>query len=74
MLLSDSLSKLPIASPDELEEEIEEELEHQGIVIIDAGGGTIDLSAYSVKLSLPRDFKEIAPAECKTVRDILSSF
>ena len=69
MLASDSLSKLPI-STDELEEEVEEESEHQGIAIIDAGGGTIDLSAYSVKLSFPRDFKEIAPAECKTARDI----
>ena len=74
LLSSDSLSKLPIVSTDEFEEEAEEELEHQGIVIIDAGGGTVDLSAYSVKLSLPREFKEIAPAECKTVRDILSSF
>ena len=73
-MLSDSLSKLPIVRTDELEEDVEEEPEHQGIVIIDAGGGTIDLSAYSVKLSHPRDFKEIAPAECKTARDILGSF
>ena len=53
MLASDSLSKLPIVSIDEIEE-VEEELECRGIVIIDAGGGTIYLSAYSVKLSLPR--------------------
>jgi hypothetical protein len=63
-LALDSLSgKLPIVSTDELEE-AEEAEEHQGIVIIDAGGGTIDLSAYSIKLSPPREFKEIAPAEC----------
>jgi hypothetical protein len=69
MLALDSLSgKLPIVSTDELEE-AEEAEEHQGIVIIDAGGGTIDLSAYSIKLSPPREFKEIAPAECKTSRD-----
>ncbi|KAI9573194.1 hypothetical protein HD554DRAFT_2059684 [Boletus coccyginus] len=67
MLASDPLSKFPIVSSDDddLQEEVEEELEHQGVVIIDAGGGTIDMSAYSLKLSLPRDFKEIAPAECR---------
>jgi hypothetical protein len=32
----------------------------QGVVVVDAGGGTIDLSAYSMKLS-PTSFKEIAP-------------
>ena len=68
MMASDSLSNLPIINSDELEETVEEDLEHQGIVIIDAGGGTIDLSAYSVKLSFPRDFKEIAPAECKAFK------
>jgi hypothetical protein len=36
---------------------------NQGVVIVDAGGGTIDLSAYSMKLS-PTSFEEIAPAEC----------
>ncbi|OAX34644.1 hypothetical protein K503DRAFT_803418 [Rhizopogon vinicolor AM-OR11-026] len=35
----------------------------QGVVIIDAGAGTIDLSAYSMQLS-PPSFEEIAPAEC----------
>ncbi|KAF8557817.1 hypothetical protein OG21DRAFT_1595682 [Imleria badia] len=57
VLASDSFSKLSI--------DVEEEPEHQGIVIIDAGGGTIDLSAYSIKLSLPKEFKEIAPVECR---------
>ncbi|KAI9573190.1 hypothetical protein HD554DRAFT_2059660 [Boletus coccyginus] len=65
VLASDPLSQVPILSSDDPEEEVEEESEHQGIVIIDAGGGTIDLSAYSVKLSPPKEFKEIAPAECR---------
>ncbi|KAF8132019.1 hypothetical protein EV363DRAFT_1479998 [Boletus edulis] len=64
VITSDSLSNIPILSADEYEEEVEEP-EHQGIVIIDAGGGTIDLSAYSIKLSPPKEFKEIAPAECR---------
>ncbi|OAX34642.1 hypothetical protein K503DRAFT_859084 [Rhizopogon vinicolor AM-OR11-026] len=44
---------------------VEEEVQsgNQGVVIVDAGGGTIDLSAYSMKLS-PTSFEEIAPAEC----------
>jgi hypothetical protein len=74
VLASDSLSALHIISSDELEEEVEEESEYQGIVIIDAGGGTIDLSAYSIKLSPPREIKEIAPAECKIFRDEFKFF
>ncbi|KAG9309464.1 hypothetical protein JVU11DRAFT_10433 [Chiua virens] len=35
----------------------------QGVVIIDAGGGTLDLSMYSMKFN-PTSFEEIAPAEC----------
>ncbi|KAG1746342.1 hypothetical protein EDB19DRAFT_1848493 [Suillus lakei] len=35
----------------------------QGVIVIDAGGATIDLSAYSMKLS-PTSSEEIAPAEC----------
>ena len=35
----------------------------QGIVIIDAGGGTIDLSMFSMT-SIPIFGEEIAPAEC----------
>jgi hypothetical protein len=37
--------------------------EPQAIVIIDAGGGTIDLSMYSVTFN-PISCKEVAPAEC----------
>ncbi|KIJ14485.1 hypothetical protein PAXINDRAFT_115792 [Paxillus involutus ATCC 200175] len=40
-------------------------LSPNGVVIIDAGGGTVDLSAYSMKLSPPTSFEEIAPAECR---------
>ena len=36
----------------------------QGVVIIDAGGGTIDLSMFSMT-SAPISGAEIAPAECK---------
>ncbi|KAG9309474.1 hypothetical protein JVU11DRAFT_10444 [Chiua virens] len=35
----------------------------QGAVVIDAGGGTLDLSMYSMKFN-PKSFEEIAPAEC----------
>jgi len=35
----------------------------QGFIIVDAGGGTIDLSAYSMK-SLPNSFEEIAESAC----------
>ena len=37
--------------------------EPQAMVIIDAGGGTIDLSVYSVSFN-PIACKELAPAEC----------
>ena len=37
--------------------------EPQAIIIIDAGGGTIDLSVYSVSFN-PIACEEIAPAEC----------
>ncbi|KAJ8585555.1 hypothetical protein M405DRAFT_745130 [Rhizopogon salebrosus TDB-379] len=37
--------------------------DRSGVVIVDAGGGTIDLSTYSMKLS-PTSFEEIAPAGC----------
>ncbi|KAG2111440.1 hypothetical protein DEU56DRAFT_688697, partial [Suillus clintonianus] len=32
------------------------------VIVVDTGGGTIDLSTYSMKLS-PTLFEEIAPAE-----------
>ena len=63
ILASEALSRMPILSPEHPRQEDEQPRE-QGVVIIDAGGGTIDLSAYSMKLS-PASFEEIAPAECE---------
>lgn len=63
LLASDTLSATPILAPDHPEED-SRDTSSQGVVIIDAGGGTIDLSAYSMRLS-PTSFEEIAPAECK---------
>ncbi|KIJ08849.1 hypothetical protein PAXINDRAFT_88277 [Paxillus involutus ATCC 200175] len=66
VLASESLSNLPIACSEHEKDEAEvEEPEHQGIIIIDAGGGTVDLSAYSMKPSPLTSFEEIAPAECR---------
>ena len=39
--------------------------DYQGVAIIDAGGGTIDIGVYSVTSSPTVTMKEIAPAECK---------
>jgi len=63
MIASDAFS-YPIAVSDFPPEE-EDQSGSQGVVIVDAGGGTIDLSAYSMKLS-PTSFEEIAPAECRS--------
>ncbi|KAG2063017.1 hypothetical protein BDR04DRAFT_1111856 [Suillus decipiens] len=62
VIASDTFSKTPIDVSDYSDDE-EDQSDSQGIIIVDAGGGTIDLSAYSMKLS-PTSFKEIAPAEC----------
>lgn len=63
ILASEALSRMPII-PSELSGQDEEQPRERGVVVIDAGGGTIDLSAYSMKLS-PASFEEIAPAECE---------
>jgi len=63
VIASDAFSS-PIAVSDFPPEE-EDQTGSQGVVIVDAGGGTIDLSAYSMKLS-PTSFEEIAPAECRS--------
>ncbi|KAG2141878.1 hypothetical protein DEU56DRAFT_714937, partial [Suillus clintonianus] len=42
----------------------EDQSDSQGVIVVDAGGETIDLSACSMNLS-PTSFEEIAPAECK---------
>ncbi|KIM86827.1 hypothetical protein PILCRDRAFT_4705 [Piloderma croceum F 1598] len=36
----------------------------QGVIVVDAGGGTVDLSAYCMTVS-PDSFEEIAPTECR---------
>ena len=38
--------------------------DYQGVAIIDAGGGTIDIGVYSIMSSPTVTVKEIAPAEC----------
>ncbi|KAG2126241.1 hypothetical protein DEU56DRAFT_557062 [Suillus clintonianus] len=62
VIASDIFSKTPIDVSDYSDEE-EDQSDSQGVIVVDAGGGTIDLSAYSMKLS-PTSFEEIAPAEC----------
>ena len=60
---TEALLRMHSISPERPGQE-EDQPPQQGVVIIDAGGGTINLSAYSMKLSLA-SFEEIAPAECK---------
>jgi hypothetical protein len=47
-------------------DEEDDQSDSQGVILIEAGDRTIDLSAYSMKLS-PTSFEEIAPAECKSL-------
>ncbi|KAG2122351.1 hypothetical protein DEU56DRAFT_974525 [Suillus clintonianus] len=56
VIASDIFSQTPIDASDYSDEE--DQSDSQGVIVIDAGGGTIDLSAYSMKLL-------IAPAECR---------
>ncbi|KIK43059.1 hypothetical protein CY34DRAFT_804224 [Suillus luteus UH-Slu-Lm8-n1] len=63
ILASDTLSKTPILAPEDGEDE-DSSSSSQGVVVIDAGGGTLDLSAYSMTLS-PTLIEEIAAAECR---------
>ena len=65
VIASHAFSSIPIAAVSDYPSEKEDQSDSQGVVIIDAGGGTIDLSAYSMKLS-PTSFEEISPAECKS--------
>ncbi|KAG1737858.1 uncharacterized protein EDB91DRAFT_471992 [Suillus paluster] len=62
ILASDTLSNTPILASGDGEEE--DTSASQGVVVIDAGGGTLDLSAYSMTLS-PTLIEEIAAAECR---------
>ena len=63
VIASDKFST-PIAVSDSPVDE-EDQSGSQGVLIVDAGGGTVDLSAYSMQLS-PTSFEEIAPAECRS--------
>ena len=64
VLASDKLSKTPIVVSGDYEEEDFDNPTSQGVVVIDAGGGTIDVSSYSMTLS-PTIIEEIAAPECK---------
>ncbi|KAG2097232.1 uncharacterized protein F5147DRAFT_816648, partial [Suillus discolor] len=61
-LASDALSKTPILAPEDGEDD--DISASQGVVVIDAGRVTVDLSAYSMSLS-PTLIKEIAATECR---------
>src|SRR5882757_967583 len=63
VITSDAFSSPIVVSDFPVEEE--DKSGSQGVVIVDAGGGTIDLSAYSMELS-PTSFEEIAAAECRS--------
>ncbi|KAG2114518.1 hypothetical protein DEU56DRAFT_985131 [Suillus clintonianus] len=63
MIASHIFSKNLIEVSDYSDDE-EDQSDSQGIIVVDPGGGTTDLSAYSMKLS-PTSFEEIAPAECE---------
>ena len=64
MIASDIISKNLIDASDYSDED-EYKSDNQGVIVVDAGGGTIDLSAFSMKLS-PTSFEEIATAECES--------
>jgi hypothetical protein len=66
VIASNKLSTTPIDVSDYYySDEEDDQSDSKGVIVIDAGGGTIDLSAYSMKLS-PTSFEEIAPAECES--------
>jgi hypothetical protein len=64
ILASDTMSKTPIMVSGDSEEEDNDSPTSQDVVVIDAGGGTIDVSSYSMTLS-PTLIEEIAAPECK---------
>lgn len=63
LFASDSFST-PIACTDDCEEE-DATPGYKGVAILDAGGGTVDMSIYSMSLSPAVSVEEIAPAECR---------
>jgi hypothetical protein len=62
-LLTEGEASLHFCVPNLLSAETPIQAAPQGVVIIDAGGGTIDLSMFSMS-STPISGEEIAPAEC----------
>ncbi|KAI5982477.1 hypothetical protein EDD15DRAFT_2377772 [Pisolithus albus] len=63
LFASDSFST-PIACTDDCEVE-DVTPGYKGVAILDAGGGTVDMSVYSMSLSPSVSVEEIAPAECR---------
>ena len=63
ILASDTLSKIPILCSDDSDKHLTEE-DCQGVAIIDAGVGTVDMSLYSMTFVPSLSVEEIAPAEC----------
>ena len=61
-MLSEGEASLHFCVPNLLNGEVANDVP-RGVVIIDAGGGTIDLSMFSMKVN-PISCEEIAPAEC----------
>ncbi|KAF8907433.1 hypothetical protein CPB85DRAFT_1254346 [Mucidula mucida] len=48
-----------------------DQINGKGIIIVDAGGGTVDLSAYANKTNTDNAFEEIAPTECRLQGSVL---
>lgn len=63
LFASDSFST-PIACTNDYDEE-DATPGYEGIAILDAGGGTVDMSVYSMSLSPSVSVEEVAPAECR---------
>ncbi|EIW80615.1 hypothetical protein CONPUDRAFT_125441 [Coniophora puteana RWD-64-598 SS2] len=70
VLSSDKLARVPIEKPvDDDESSGAGASMRGGVIIVDAGGGTIDLSAYSMESATGTgkgmSFEEVAPTECR---------
>jgi hypothetical protein len=63
-MLTDGEASLHFCVANFLDADAIDPADSQGIVVIDAGGGTIDMSMFSMK-SNPISCEEIAPAECR---------
>ncbi|KAG9312582.1 hypothetical protein JVU11DRAFT_6979 [Chiua virens] len=63
-LLTEGEASLHFCVPSLLNSDTADQAGPQGVVIIDAGGGTVDLSMFAMTTN-PVSCKEIAPAECR---------